>query len=110
MQASGTADSLVALLRGKGPVQSNDQGVSWKPLLPVLMPALKQLPASPEGAGKISLAQLIHDLHTGVAFVGDKGEWAWVDTMALTLIFLGGSGIFMWFSKRRLRARARVNT
>lgn len=106
-QASGDAQTLVAFQRGKaGPVQSTDGGKSWTPLKPVLMPALKQLPAS-EADNRITVAQLIHDLHTGVAFVGDKGEWVWVDALGLVLLFLSGSGIYMWWVKRRAgRARA----
>lgn len=100
LQASGDAGTLTAVLRGKGPQLSRDGGAHWEPLMPALKPALATLPKA-DAATEITLAQLVKDLHTGKAFIGDKAEWLWQDVLGLTLLFLTGSGFYMWWSKRR---------
>jgi hypothetical protein len=52
-------------------------------------------------SSKISLAQLIRDIHKGVALAGDKNQWIWVDSIALPLIFFASSGMFMWWNKQK---------
>lgn len=104
LQAGGDATALVAVLRGKGPQVSRDGGASWEPLAPALKPALAALPKA-EAPAEITLAQLVHDLHTGKALVTDKAEWIWQDVMGLVLVFLSGSGFYMWWSKRRAATR-----
>lgn len=106
LQANGDARTLTAVLRGKGPQLSHDGGTTWQPLLPVLKPALAMLPKS-DAPAEITLAQLVHDLHTGKALVTDKAEWVWQDVLGLTLLFLAGSGFYMWWSKRRAARRLR---
>lgn len=105
LQAGGDAGALVAVLRGKGPQVSHDGGATWAPLVPALQPALATLPA-PDAAPRVTLAQLVHDLHTGKALVTEKAEWIWQDLMGLVLVFLSGSGFYMWWSKRRAARRA----
>jgi hypothetical protein len=107
MQASGNADTIVIIVRGKGPLQSHDGGTTWTSLKPVVNAALAQNPALSQQADKISLAQMIRDIHRGVAFAGDKTQWIWVDTIALLLIFMSGSGMMMWWYKQKNQMRLR---
>jgi uncharacterized iron-regulated membrane protein len=101
VQASGDAHTLVAILRNRGAQISQDGGDSWQPLAPRLLTALQKM-TWPAGANnRISLAQLIHDLHTGSALFGERAAWIWEDMLALSLFFLCSSGIYMWWTKRR---------
>jgi hypothetical protein len=107
LQATGDAHTLTAVLRGKGPQVSTDGGASWQPLAPALNPALATLPAAAPTPTTITLAQLVHDLHTGKALVTDKAAWVWQDVLGAVLLFLTGSGFYMWWSKRRAACRMR---
>ncbi|MCD6060487.1 MAG: hypothetical protein K0S16_798 [Moraxellaceae bacterium] len=107
LQANGDAQTLTAMLRGKGPQVSRDGGASWEPLQSALAPALAALPKS-DAPTEVTLAQLVHDLHTGKALFTGKAEWVWQDVMGLTLLFLACSGFYMWWSKRRATRRAAV--
>lgn len=109
LQAGGDGKVLTALLRGRGLVASHDGGQSWQPLAPALAPALAGLaPVGPREA-RISLAQLVHDLHTGRALLTEKWDWLWQDVLGLVLCFLAGSGVYLWWRRPRgSRGRARA--
>lgn len=90
-----------------GVLVSHDGGDSWaKPH--ALVDTLKAAPVPP-ATGEITVARLVHDLHTGVAFLGRAGEWLWVDITAISLALLVLTGVYMWWGaqKRKRAARAR---
>jgi hypothetical protein len=105
LQASGNEHSIVVMLRGKGSMQSHDHGATWTSLNPVMSSLLTQNPALSQQSNKISLAQLIRDIHKGVALVGEKAQWIWIDSIALLLIFLAVTGMIMWWNKQKSRPK-----
>lgn len=104
LQANGDSTTLTAVLRGKGVQFSSDGGVSWQPLAPLVTPALAALPVDVAPV-EITVAQLVHDLHTGKALVTGKAEWIWQDVMGLVLCFLSCSGLYMWWTRQRAARR-----
>lgn len=90
-----------------GVLMSHDSGDTW--LKPEALAATLKAAPVPPVTGEITVARLVHDMHTGVAFLGRSGEWLWVDIIAISLALLVLTGIYMWWSaqKRKRAARAR---
>lgn len=86
---------------------SHDGGDTWAKA-DALAQALAAAPM-PTPSGEMTVAQLVHDLHTGVAFLGRSGEWLWVDVTGISLGLIVLTGIYMWWGaqKRKRAARAR---
>lgn len=54
----------------------------------------------------ITLEKLNMDLHTGKALFGKSGEWIWIDILGAVLIFLSGTGIYMWWRGEKRKKSA----
>jgi uncharacterized iron-regulated membrane protein len=55
---------------------------------------------------RVTLGKLMLDLHTGKAFFGKEAEWIWIDLLGGVWVFLGFTGIYLWWrtqTKRRMR-------
>jgi hypothetical protein len=60
---------------------------------------------------RLTLGKLVTDLHTGKAFFGKEHEWIWIDILGAIWVFLGGTGLYLWWrsqTKRRDAARNRI--
>lgn len=101
--ASLAPDGSVAVaLRDKGLLVSRD-GRRWATL-----PEVEALPPAPTAGERISLGKLVMDLHTGKAFFGKDAEWIWIDLLGSVWLFLGFTGLYLWWrtqTKRRDAAR-----
>jgi len=108
--ASVRPDGSVAVaIKDMGLVTSRD-GERWKPD-PALAEALASLPRAEVPGERVSLAKLMIDLHTGKAFLGKEAEWIWIDLFGAVWVFLGFTGLYMWWrmqTKRRDAARNRA--
>lgn len=65
-------------------------------------------PAHEIARERITLGKLMLDLHTGRAFLGKEAEWIWIDLLGLVWVFLGGTGLYLWWhaqTRRRNVAR-----
>jgi hypothetical protein len=97
LQASGDERTLQLMVRGKGPMISEDIGQTWRAVGTKMRASLAALPSS---SGRITAAMLAHDLHTGKAFFGERAEWLWTHFLSITLLFMIGSGLTMWMQRR----------
>ncbi len=86
--------SVAATLKGKGVLVSYD-GRDWMPD-EATGAALAAMPAETLAAKTITLHNLVMDLHSGKAFFGKEAEWIWIDLVGLAMVFLGGTGVYMW--------------
>lgn len=99
--AAARADgSVVVALRDQGLLVSAD-GRNWRPD-PVGAAAFASLPPG-AAAQPLTLARFLIDLHTGKALFGKDGEWLWIDAVAGSLLFLAGTGAYLWWRHRRQR-------
>jgi hypothetical protein len=48
-------------------------------------------------------------LHTGKAFFGKESEWIWIDILGAILVFLGGTGLYLWWRSQTRRCEAGRN-
>lgn len=48
----------------------------------------------------LTLEKIILDIHTGKAFLGDGAMWIWIDLVALSLLFMTFTGIWMWYKRK----------
>ena len=96
--------SVTVALKDKGLLISRD-GLRWTAPAP---PESEVLPVPALNGERISFGKLIMDLHTGKAFFGKDAEWIWIDVLGSVWIFLGFTGIYLWWrtqTKRRDAAR-----
>lgn len=47
----------------------------------------------------LSLEKLALDIHTGEAFFGKNAMWIWIDLIAISLLFMTFTGIWMWYKR-----------
>lgn len=99
-------DGAVAVtLKDKGVLLSRD-GRDWAPDATAAT-AMASMPAETLVARPVTLGNLVMDLHTGRAFFGKAWEWIWIDLIGLTMAFLGGTGVYMWWrGEKRKRGMA----
>lgn len=109
--ASLGSDGAVAVtLKDKGVLTSRD-GMDWQADEP-LRATLSGMPGQADANKPVTLQNLVMDLHTGKAFFGKGSEWIWIDLLGVVWIFLGFTGLYMWWrsqTKRRDAAIKRVN-
>ena len=101
--------SVTVVLKDYGLATSRD-GHIWQAESATLQ-VLAALPANAVVAERITLGKLMTDLHTGKAFLGKSVEWVWIDLLGGIWVFLGFTGLWMWWksqTKRRDAARARL--
>jgi hypothetical protein len=48
----------------------------------------------------LSLEKLALDIHTGEAFFGKNAMWIWIDLIAISLLFMTFTGIWMWYKRK----------
>lgn len=108
--ASLEPDGGVAVaIKDQGLVVSRN-GAKWQPEASVRQ-ALAHLSAETKGAERVTLGRLVMDLHTGKALFGKAAEWIWIDLLGATWVFLGFTGLYLWWrsqAKRRDAARGRL--
>ncbi len=80
----------------QGVLMSKNQGSSWEQA-PQITKLLSELP----NKQPLQLGKLMKDLHTGKALMGKKYEWIWADILALVLVLLALTGIYMWWKSQK---------
>ncbi len=75
---------------------SHDQGGSWQPAAS-LTNSLSALNVK----RPLQLNKFMHDLHTGKALLGKHYEWIWADLLALVLVLLSLTGVYMWWKSQK---------
>lgn len=101
--------SVAVALKDRGLLLSRD-GTVWSEV-PGLAAALAALPAKELVKERVTLGKLMLDLHTGKAFFGKEWEWIWIDLLSAVWVFLGFTGLWLWWknqTKRRNAARGRM--
>jgi hypothetical protein len=103
------SENEIALSLGKyGTVHSTDGGITWnksKGLEAALAQVKPEQFAVKEATSAIPLKDLVMDMHTGKAFMGKNGMWIWIDVVGLAIVGLTGTGIVMWYLRRRKKAQ-----
>ncbi|MDP2170080.1 MAG: hypothetical protein Q8J96_06630 [Rhodocyclaceae bacterium] len=102
--------SVVVALKDGGLLASSD-GWTWE-AVPGIAAALEALPGG-EVRERITLGKLMTDLHTGKALFGKQMEWIWIYLLGVVWVFLGFTGLWLWWksqTKRRDAARGRLAT
>lgn len=97
--------TLGAATPKKGFLLSVDGGSAWEPAQD-LAGALDGLPP-PLPESSIPLGKFLTDLHTGKALMGKAHQWIWIDVLGLALLFLAGSGVFLWWKFRQRKEERR---
>jgi len=49
---------------------------------------------------KLTIEKLALDIHTGKAFFGSGSMWIWIDLVAISLLFMIFTGIWMWYKRK----------
>lgn len=99
----GASGMIHVAMKDRGVMSSTD-GRTWKNDT-AAMTALATLPASVAEQKPVTLANLMHDMHTGKAFFGKEWEWIWIDLIGFVMAFLAVSGVVMWWrGEKRRRA------
>ncbi|AUM01141.1 hypothetical protein B4966_14010 [Rhodocyclaceae bacterium] len=110
--ASANLDgSVTVTLKERGPLSSPD-GRFWSAPA-VLVAGIASLPLEEIPPERVTLGKLMIDLHTGKAFLGKDGEWVWIDLLGFVWIFLGFTGLWLWWrtqTKKRDAAIKRAQT
>ncbi len=108
--ASLSADGVLAVATKDRGVLSSANGQDWTADAAVRA-ATAALPSEELAGERVSLGKLMVDLHTGRAFLGKQGEWIWIDLLGAVWVFLGFTGLWLWWrsqTKRRDAAAKRV--
>lgn len=103
--------SVAVAVKDEGLVASRD-GAAWR-TDDAARQALAALPAGEAALERITLGKLMIDLHTGKAFLGKEAEWIWIDLLGFVWVFLGFTGLYLWWrsqTKRRDVARKQFET
>lgn len=110
--ASANPDgSVTVTLKERGPISSQD-GREWTAPA-ALVAGIAGLPLEEIPHERVSLGKLMTDLHTGKALFGKQGEWLWIDLLGFVWIFLGFTGLWLWWrtqTKKRDAALKRVQS
>ena len=76
----------------QGVLTSLDEGMTWQQEFKI-----EQLLGTMENKRPLQLGKFMNDLHTGKALMGKQYKWIWADVLALALVLLALSGIYMWW-------------
>lgn len=96
--------NVAVTIKDKGLLVSHD-GAEWRQHFSVQR-ALDDLPVESFIGERITLGKLVIDLHTGKAFLGKDAEWLWIDLLGAIWIFLGGTGLWLWWHSQIKRRDA----
>jgi hypothetical protein len=101
-------DGSLAISTNKEMYYSNDNGSTWKKdeTLAQLISTLPTPKNTMMEQSSIPMHKFVMDLHTGKAFFGKSYENIWIILVGLSICFLTGTGIFMWY--KRLRKKSQV--
>ncbi|MBI3140596.1 MAG: hypothetical protein HYZ19_01880 [Rhodocyclales bacterium] len=106
--ASANPDgSVTVALRNEGLLVSRE-GRQWRRDSAVT-DALAALPPEQAPGERITLGRLMFDLHTGRALLGREGEWIWIDLLGGVWVFLGFTGLYLWWRAQTKRRDAAHN-
>ncbi len=95
------SQSWYLITKEQGVLISKDQGMNWENESSIMLSLTTMTDKQP-----LQLGKFMHDLHTGKALMGKHYEWIWADLLALVLVILALTGIYMWWKtqKRKLAA------
>lgn len=109
--ANALPDGSVVVAIKEGGLLASHDGRIWE-AVPGIAAALEALPGG-EVRERITLGKLMTDLHTGKALFGKQMEWIWIYLLGVVWVFLGFTGLWLWWksqTKRRDAARGRLET
>lgn len=92
---------IAAHTKRRGMLTSTDDGKTWTRF------ALAKLPRAPREASVVRLKEIMLDLHTGEALLGNRYKFLWTDLLGISLAIMVASGLWGWSSTRRSREAAR---
>ncbi len=84
------------ITKEKGVLVSQNHGGDWQPE--------KNISQSLSGMNyknPVKLGKFMEDLHTGEALMGKHYEWIWADLLALALVILSLTGVYMWWKSQK---------
>ncbi len=90
------AEHWYLVTKEQGLLFSYDQGQNWQQ-----EQQIAKLLGTMESKRPLQLGKLMKDLHTGKALMGKKYEWIWADILALVLVILALTGIYMWWKSQK---------
>ncbi len=104
---SAHKNAVTIAVKDKG-ILLTENGKDWQPD-PTISKAMQGLSQEMKKE-PITLEKLNMDLHTGKALLGKSAEWIWIDILGAVLIFLSGTGIYMWWrGEKRKKSALAVN-
>ncbi len=90
------AQSWYLITKEQGVLVSEDQGVNWHSDATISSALSAMSHKKP-----VPLGKFMHDLHTGKAILGKQYEWIWADLLALVLVILSLTGVYMWWKSQK---------
>lgn len=84
------------ITKEQGVLISIDRGLSWQS-----ENNITQLLNAMDNKRPLQLGKLMNDLHTGKALMGHHYQWIWSDLLALVLVLLSLTGIYMWWKSQK---------
>lgn len=100
-----SANTIIASEGKHGFHTSTDNGISWKNSSISKIIGEEKTKEFSESISntkymeKLTLEKLALDIHTGKAFFGDGAMWIWIDLIAISLLFMTFTGIWMWYKR-----------
>lgn len=94
---------VAAALKDRGILVSGDGGATWKGDGALQSALARHAEAAPPRT--LTLGNLVMDLHTGKALVPGGAHWIWIDAVGAVMVFLGLSGLVLWWRTRRLKLK-----
>lgn len=102
--AHALPDGAVVVAVKEAGLPSSRDGKNWESV-PGIAAALEALPGS-KVRERITLGKLMIDLHTGKALFGKQLEWIWIYTLGVVWVFLGFTGLWLWWRSQTRRRDA----
>jgi hypothetical protein len=100
---SANKNNVSIAVKDKG-ILVSDNGKDWHASKAVLE-SINDMPTAMLKE-PITLEKLNMDLHTGKAFFGKTAEWIWIDILGAVLVFLSGTGIYLWWRGEKRKKAA----
>ena len=90
------AQSWYLITKEQGVLVSTDQGLHWEK-----EQNINQALSAMDHKHPVLLGDFMEDLHSGKAIMGKQYEWIWADLLALVLVILSLTGIYMWWKSQK---------